>query len=166
MLSKTEAESFRANVFLLACHVGLRSAARHYNLKESRVTKWAQRYNWQIGKFRPNASNASLSSDVATPLEAFGKLMTVEGDRTRVAMARTSRRAFEHADTVTDEQLHELPRAVALEKHGRNASIAHNWNQAAANVAVQVNVPLPSAEEREEMRAIDAKLDEIAKRLR
>jgi hypothetical protein len=36
--------------------------------------------------------------------------------------------------------------------------------QSALNVGVQVNLPLPSAEEREEMRAIDAKLDAFVKK--
>jgi hypothetical protein len=81
-------------------------------------------------------------------------------------MARTARRAFEHCDELKDVELHEMSRAIALEKHGRIASIAHAWQSQAVNVGVQVNVPMPDAKEREEMRAMDAKLDEIAARLR
>ena len=40
-----------------------------------------------------------------------------------------------------------------------SAAQLHGWNQPAVNVGVQVNVPLPTEEEREEMRAIDRKLD-------
>jgi len=45
------------------------------------------------------------------------------------------------------------------------AAQLHGWYvQPALNVGVQVNFPLPSAEEREEMRAIDAKLDVFVKK--
>ena len=93
-------------------------------------------------------------------------LLAVEADRTHTAMARTARRAFEHTDTLADAQLHELPRGVALEKHARIASIAHNWQTERTAVAVQVNIPLPTAEEQAELRSIDSKLDAIAARLR
>jgi hypothetical protein len=40
-----------------------------------------------------------------------------------------------------------------------SAAQLHGWNvQPAVNVGVQVNVPMPTEEERAEMRAIDAKL--------
>src|SRR5262245_49385825 len=87
---------------------------------------------------------------------------------TKLAMARTTKRAFEHSDTLDDSQLHERARAIALQNHGRNAQIVHGWNvpHPTSNVAVQVNVPLPTAEERSEMRALDAKLDAIAAKLK
>jgi len=45
-----------------------------------------------------------------------------------------------------------------------SAAQLHGWNQpAGVNVAI---IPLPSAEERAEMRALDAKLDAIAAKLR
>ena len=45
-----------------------------------------------------------------------------------------------------------------------SAAQMHGWNQpAGVNVAI---IPLPSAEERAEMRALDAKLDAIAAKLR
>jgi hypothetical protein len=46
-----------------------------------------------------------------------------------------------------------------------SAAQLHGWNvQSALNVGVQVNLPVASAEEREEMRAIDAKLDSFVKK--
>ena len=43
-----------------------------------------------------------------------------------------------------------------------SAAQLHGWNaQAGVNVGVQVNVPMPTAEERAERKAIHAKLDEI-----
>jgi len=45
----------------------------------------------------------------------------------------------------------------------KDAAQVHGWNQpAAVNVNI-ANVPMPTAEERAEMRALDAKLDAFAK---
>jgi len=165
MLSRSEAESFREQTRALALQIGLRPAARALGLNEERVKKWGQRYNWQIGLIRP-ASSANLSPSVPKPVNVLVEMLAQEGDRTRSAMARTARRAFEHCDTLQDGDLHAMDRAIALEKHGRVASIAHQWQNVGAQVAVQVNVPLPSAEERQEMRSIDAKLDAIAAKLK
>ena len=42
----------------------------------------------------------------------------------------------------------------------------HGWNQP-SGVSVSIgNIPMPTAEERAEMRALDAKLDAIAAKLR
>jgi hypothetical protein len=47
-----------------------------------------------------------------------------------------------------------------------SAAQLHGWNQpASVNVNI-ANIPLPSAEERAEMRALDAKLDAIAAKLK
>jgi len=171
MLLRSEAKAYRAQAFMLACQIGLSPAAKALGLKPERLRQWNKRYKWNVGAIRQEpstavANDADLSLARHDPIKALASVLALEGDRTRLAMARTSRRAFEHSDSVTDEQLHELPRAVALEKHGRVAAIAHNWGSAQANVAVQVNVPLPSAEERKEMRSIDEKLDQIAAKLR
>ena len=47
-----------------------------------------------------------------------------------------------------------------------SAAQLHGWNQpAGVNVNI-ANIPMPTEEEREEMRSIDAKLDAIAAKLR
>lgn len=177
MLSRAEAIAFREQTRALAMQIGLRPAARALGLNEERVKKWGQRFKWNIGALMPakggNHGGNYLVPDpvshrnVPEPLNVLAKIMALEGDRTRSAMARTARRAFEHCDTLSDEDLHKLDRAIALEKHGRNAAVAHQWNQSSnLNVGVQVNVPLPGPEERAEMRSIDAKLDAIAAKLK
>ena len=53
----------------------------------------------------------------------------------------------------------------ALEAHNRNADRTHGWTvgrQQGAQIAVQVNVPMPTQEERDEMRRLDEKLDAFA----
>ena len=171
MLSRAEAHAFRQQAQMLALQIGLTPAAHAIGIKPERIRKWNERYKWNVSAIRPRSTKhdadlAEMSRSVTNPINALSNLLAVEADRTRSAMARTARRAFEHADTLNDAQLHEMPRAIALQNHAKTAGIAHAWNQAAANVAVQVNVPLPTESEREEMRSIDAKLDEIAAKLR
>lgn len=172
MITRKEAESFRNQAFLLACQIGIKPAADALGIKDSRIRQWNKRY-WQ-GKataiFGRNTGRnndlAATSRNVTSPIDAMANVMTLMADRTKLAMARTAMRAFEHSDELTEDQLHEMDRAIALEKHGRNASVAHSWNSNMQTVAVQVNVPMPSKEERDEMRSMDAKLDAIAARLR
>lgn len=172
MLSRQEAIAFREQTRALAMQIGLRPAARALGLNEERVMKWAQRGNWRISAVRPPLTNCigplpqPGSAKCPQPLEMLAAVMANEGDRTRSAMARTARRAFEHADTLDDATLHEMSRSIALEKHAKIASVAHQWNANNVSVGVAVSVPLPSEDERKEMRSIDAKLDAIAAKLR
>jgi hypothetical protein len=46
-----------------------------------------------------------------------------------------------------------------------SAAQLHGWNQPAVNVNI-ANIPMPTAEERAQMRALDAKLDAIAAKLK
>ena len=160
--------AFREQVKALALQIGLRPAARALGLNEETVKRWGSRYKWNIGALMPALPGRSCERplNAPEPINVLASILAQEGDRTRSAMARTARRAFEHADTLPDAALHELPRSVAMEKHAKVAQIAHGWNTAQNQVAVQVNVPLPSAEERDEMRSIDAKLDAIAAKLK
>ena len=75
-------------------------------------------------------------------------------------------RAFEQTDELEAKQFLNASLAIALEKHAKVASTAHNWARESTNVAVQVNIPMPTEQERAEMRALDHKLDAIAAKLR
>ena len=89
-------------------------------------------------------------------------------ERSKLAMARTGMRAFEYCDTLKDRHLIERDTAIALQNHGKNLQMAHQWwpNVQGVNVGVQVNVPMPTEAEREEMRQLDRKLDAIAAKLK
>ena len=81
-------------------------------------------------------------------------------------MSAASLKASYEAAQMEGKQLLERDKAQALECHNRNADRTHGWNaarQQGSMVAVQVNVPMPTQEEREEMRQIDARLDAFAK---
>src|ERR1041384_2501276 len=112
---------------------------------------------------RRDAKIASGSLTVPHARETIQKVMAYYEDRSKPAMARSGMRAFEHSDTLTDDQLHERDRAIALQNHAKNLQLAHQCfpQTQGTNVAVQVNVPLPSLEEREQMRQLDRKLDAL-----
>ena len=167
MVARSDYESFVAHLFNLASDIGIRPAARALGISEERAKKIAQRRKFNISLIRPQPQSVAAGvPSVPECINAKASILALDGDRTRLAMARTARRAFEHSDQLSDEQLHELPRSVAMEKHAKVAQIAHGWNQAQSTVAVQVNVPLPDEAERSEMRSIDAKLDAIAAKLK
>jgi hypothetical protein len=81
-------------------------------------------------------------------------------------MSAASLKASYEAAQMEGKQLLERDKAQALECHNRNADRTHGWSaarQQGSMVAVQVNVPMPTQAEREEMRQLDAKLDAFAK---
>lgn len=137
-------------------------------LDPQRVRKWASRGKWNISQYRVanDGYPAVQSQEVTRAHKVLQNTLDLMADRTRLAMGRTSMRAFEHCDTLSEAELHAIPVAIALEKHGKNASIAHNWSSNAPAVAVQVNVPMPTTQEREEMRDLDRRLDAFAKLLK
>jgi len=55
--------------------------------------------------------------------------------------------------------------AARLKDVVSSAAQLHGWNQPAVNVNI-ANIPMPTEEERAEMRALDAKLDAFAARLK
>ena len=84
-------------------------------------------------------------------------------------MSAASLKASYEAAQMDGKQLLVRDTAQALECHNRNADRTHGWTvgrQQGSMVAVQVNVPMPTQEEREEMRSLDAKLDAFAKLLK
>jgi hypothetical protein len=84
-------------------------------------------------------------------------------------MCAASLKASYEAAQMEGKQLLERDKAQALECHNRNADCTHGWSaarQQGSMVAVQVNIPMPTAEEREEMRQLDRSLDAFAKLIR
>ena len=55
--------------------------------------------------------------------------------------------------------------AAKLKDVVSSAAQVHGWNQPAVNVNI-ANIPMPTEEERAEMRALDAKLDAFAAMLK
>ena len=168
MLSKEQFIALKQQVFLLATQIGLRQAARSMGLSEDRVRRWSSDEKWNLATIRPHANGAVISPKLTSAREVYNQTMAHLEDRARIAMANVGTRAFEHAGECSDEQLHERDRAIALQNHGKNLQLAHQWfpNALGSNVAVQVNVPMPTAEERQEMRDMDRKLDAIAAKLK
>ena len=113
-------------------------------------------------------SIATLSPNVATTREAIAKVMSQMEDRSKLAMARTGMRAFEHCDTLKDDALMDRDTAIALQNHGKNLQLAHQWfpnTQQNLNVNI-ANIPLPTPEERAELNDVHRKLDAIAAKLK
>ena len=80
-------------------------------------------------------------------------------------MSAASLKASYEAAQMEGKQLLVRDTAQALEAHNRNADRTHGWTvgrQQGAQIAVQVNVPMPTQEERDEMRRLDEKLDALA----
>jgi len=166
---KADFQTLQAETRLLALQIGLRPAARAMHLDEERVKKWAQRGKWNMRALSPaldGYAHRPKSPEIPNAVRAMTQILESEGHRTRLGMARTARRAFEHCDDLPDRKLLEVGTAIALDKHRAVAESAHGWRNAATQVAVQVNVPMPTQQERDEMRQLDAKLDAFAKLLK
>jgi hypothetical protein len=101
---------------------------------------------------------------VVTPAESLEQRLRHDAEATRVGLATATRKAsVSLAERDGDEVVNVSAR---LKDVVSSAAQLHGWNQpAGVNVNI-ANIPMPTEEERAEMRALDDKLDAIASKLR
>jgi hypothetical protein len=101
---------------------------------------------------------------VVTPAESLQERRKHDAEATRVGLSTATRKASASlAERDGDEVVYVSAR---LKDVVSSAAQLHGWNQP-ADVNVNIaNIPMPTAEERAEMTAIDRKLDAIAAKLK
>jgi len=144
-----------------------REAARQCGLSEGRVLNWVVRYGWKIPKrIRAPHPREPLSPvlRVVNLAESLEERLKHDAEATRVGLSTATRKAsVSLAERDGDEVVYVSAR---LKDVVNSAAQLHGWNQpAGVNVNI-ANIPLPSAEERAELTAIDRKLDAIAAKLK
>jgi hypothetical protein len=100
---------------------------------------------------------------------AQDEVLREQSEQTMLYMSAASLKASYEAAQMDGKQLLVRDTAQALEAHNRNADRTHGWSaarQQGSMVAVHVNIPMPTAEEREEMNRLDRKLDAFAAMLK
>jgi hypothetical protein len=125
-----------------------------------RVNKRAYRERWlskarQLQKPRDNGS-LPLSKPVLSGHEVLTRTLQEYGTRTKLGMAKSSVRVFEHLQEQPEQWLCDPDTATAASKWAGVASIGHQWAQQPAT-AVQVNI---------DFRADQARAQELWKELR
>src|SRR5262249_60695280 len=96
--------------------------------------------------------NASKQAQSITHA-AQDEVLREQSEQTMLYMSAASLKASYEAAQMEGKQLLERDKAQALEAHNRNADRTHGWTvgrQQGAQIAVQVNVPMPTQEERDE----------------
>src|SRR5215469_350066 len=150
--------------------IGLRAAARKFQVNEDTACWWAHREKWVLPAVfaQTRIRNASKQAQSITHA-AQDEVLREQSEQTMLYMSAASLKASYEAAQMEGKQLLERDTAQALETHNRNADRTHGWSaarQQGSMVAVQVNIPMPTAAEREEMRQIDARLDAFAAMLK
>jgi hypothetical protein len=102
-----------------------------------------------------------LSANVRKGADVLSELLAEDSCETRIGLSTATRKAsVSLAECDGDEVVYVSAR---LKDVVSSAAQLHGWNQpAAVNVNI-ANIPMPTEEERAEMRALDAKLDAFAK---
>ena len=141
-----------------------REAARQCGLSEGRVLNWVVRYKWKLPKRIEAPHPRELLSPVVgvvTPAESLEQRLKQDAEATRIGLSTATRKAsVSLAERRGDEVVYV---AAKLKDVVSSAAQVHGWNEpAAVNVNI-ANIPMPTREEREEMRQLDAKLDAFAK---
>src|SRR5262249_2889882 len=167
--TKAEILAQREQVRMLGIALGnWREAARQCGLSEGRVLNWVVRYGWKLPKRiqapHPREVLSPVVGSVVTPAESLEQRLKHDAEATRIGLSTATRKAsVSLAERDGDEVVYVSAR---LKDVVNSAAQLHGWNQpAAVNVNI-ANIPLPSAEERAEMTAIDRKLDAIAAKLK
>jgi hypothetical protein len=165
--TKAEVVAQREQVRVLGIALGnWREAARQCGLSEGRVLNWVGRYGWK----RPKRIDAPHPREmlspvvgVVTPAQSLEERLKHDAEATRVGLATATRKASVSLAERDGDQVVNV--SAKLKDVVSSAAQLHGWNQPAVNVNI-ANIPMPTAEERAQMRALDAKLDAIAAKLK
>jgi hypothetical protein len=166
--TKAEIVAQREQVRMLGIALGnWREAARQCGLSEGRVLNWVVRYGWKLPKRIEAPHPREMLSPVVgvvTPAESLEERLKHDAEATRVGLATATRKAsVSLAERDGDEVVYVSAR---LKDVVSSAAQLHGWNQpAGVNVNI-ANIPMPTEDERAEMRALDAKLDALAAKLK
>jgi hypothetical protein len=166
--TKAEIVAQREQVRMLGVALGnWRETARQCGLSEGRVLNWVVRYGWKLPKRIEAPHPRELLSPVVgvvTPAQSLEECLKHDAEATRIGLSTATRKAsISLAERDGDEVVYVSAR---LKDVVNSAAQLHGWNQpAAVNVNI-ANIPMPTAEERAEMRRLDDKLDAIAAKLK
>jgi len=163
--TKAEVVGQREQVRILGIALGnWREAARQCGLSEGRVLNWVVRYGWKLPKRIEAPHPREMLSPVVgvvSPAESLEERLKHDAEATRGLATATRKASVRLAERDGDEVVNVSAR---LKDVVSSAAQLHGWKvQPATNVAVQVNLPMPTEEEKAEMRAIDKKLDAFVK---
>jgi hypothetical protein len=149
--------------------IGLRAAARKFQVNEDTACWWAHREKWVLPAVfaQTRIRNASKQAQSITHA-AQDEVLREQSEQTMLYMSAASLKASYEAAQMEGKQLLERDKAQALECHNRNADRTHGWSaarqQSQVQVAVQVNMPTP--EEQAQREADHKRMDELTARLR
>jgi hypothetical protein len=166
--TKAEIVAQREQVRMLGIAIGnWREAARQCGLSEGRVLNWVVRYGWKLPKRIQSPHPREMLSPVVgvvTPAESLEQRLKHDAEATRIGLSTATRKAsVSLAECDGDEVVYV---SAKLKDVVNSAAQLHGWNQpAGVNVNI-ANIPMPTAEERAEMRALDDKLDAFASMLK
>ena len=167
VVDRARYEVFVTHLYHLAKSIGLRPAARALGIPEDRARKIAERRNFNIGRVAHVGRPPLKSPESHQAIEATENVIQHYGNRAKIGATIAGAKALEHLADSTGAELVKPAAAISGDQWTKAVDRAAGWSAARQNpvqVAVQVN--LPSAEERAELRKTDAKLDEIAALLR
>lgn len=169
-MTRAEYETFVTDFHHLCLDIGIRPASRAMGISEDRGRKIAQRRKFHISQIRPlgNGHTAQIVPPVTGGIEAKRKVLALHSDRTKIGLAIAGSKVAEHLADKEPKALIAPATAIAAQQWSKVGDVVHGW-QSERTQGTVVNVanviPMPTEEERAERRAIDAKLDAIAKRL-
>src|SRR6516164_4013760 len=166
--TKAEIVAQREQVRMLAIALGnWREAARQCGLSEGRVLNWVVRYGWKLPKRIEAPHPRELLSPVVgvvTPAESLQERLKHDAEATRVGLSTATRKAsVSLAERDGDKVVYVSAR---LKDVVSSAAQLHGWNQPAGLNVNIANIPMPTAEERAELNAIDRKLDAISAKIK
>ena len=136
----------REQVRMLVLEYGYAETARKTGINENTVRQWGNRYGWLEHVRNPQPLPKSLQKTIVTgvtkPADALQNAIIEDGNATKSAAMRYSRRVTEHAAQVAeDAPAKALTLAQDVKAVVQTAALAGSW-QAAAQTQVNVAVLL------------------------
>ena len=131
------------------------------------MLNWVVRYGWKLPKRIEAPHPREMLSPVVgvvSPAESLEQRLKQDAEATRIGLSTATRKASVSLAQCDGDEV--VIVSARLKDVVSSAAQLHGWNQpAGVNVNI-ANIPMPTAEERAEMRALDAELDALAAKLK
>lgn len=148
-------------VRVLALAVGVREAARRCGISEEATMKRCQREGWlrdpiaaqAIQNASRNRSGLSAIRPQTSPSQAMAQELAALGGESRLALARTVRKAAKHSEGLDGAEI--LENAQNVKSVAQTASLVHGWDSGSPQVRLRLDVVGASGETQDESPVID-----------
>lgn len=123
---------------MVAIQVGVREAARAFDLSESTVQTWSRKEGWMTEAVETKAIADARKELRAVPSKTASEVIVKYGDKTKLKLSKATYKTSNALSKLPEEHL--LGHTQALVNTVNAAAKLHNWQAPANQTLVNINL--------------------------